>query len=179
MAPRTKTNTAAARKAAASAPESGKTLADGGISADFDLEGALPYLVARAGTRMGQAFSRELRRFQLTLTEWRVCAALHHEPHQRLSQLAAHTSTEPSTLSRVVEGMLQRGLLLRDRSDEDGRALALALTDEGRDLTLRIVPLAQLFERVALAGLNAAQADALRSMLRVVYDNLAVLDSGE
>lgn len=50
---------------------------------------------------------------------------------------------------------------------------------KGRDLTLRIVPLAQLFERVALGGLNAARADALRSMLRRVYDNLAVLDSGE
>lgn len=179
MATRKRASVITLKPAVAGASESDKTLADGGIAAGFDLERALPYLVARAGTRMGQAFSRELKRFQLTLTEWRVCAALHHEPHQRLSQLAAHTSTEPSTLSRVVDGMLQRGLLVRERSDEDGRALALALTDEGRDLTLRIVPLAQLFERVALAGLNAAQADALRGMLRVVYDNLAVLDSEE
>jgi len=179
MPTRKRANAAATEKAPAGASERHKALVDACIQADFDLEDALPYLVARACTRMGQSFSRELRRFQLTLTEWRVCAALHHEPHQRLSQLAAHTSTEPSTLSRVVDGMLQRGLLVRDRSDEDGRALALALTDEGRDLTLRIVPLAQLFERVALAGLNAAQADALRSMLRTVYDNLAVLDSGE
>jgi len=128
---------------------------------------------------MGQAFSKEIRRFDLSLTEWRVCAALQHAPHQRLSQLAEHTSAEPSTLSRVVDGLLQRGLLVRDRSDEDGRALALSLTESGRDLTLRIVPLAQLFERVALAGLNAAQADALRSMLRTVYANLAVLDSSD
>lgn len=128
---------------------------------------------------MGQAFSKELKRFQLSLTEWRVCVALHHVPHQRLSDLAAHTSTEPSTLSRVVEGLLQRGLLVRDRSDEDGRALALSLTDTGRDLTVRIIPLAQLFERVSLSGLNSAQADALRSMLRIVYDNLAVLDRDE
>jgi hypothetical protein len=53
------------------------------------------------------------------------------------------------------------------------------LTEAGRGLTLRVVPLAQLFERVALAGLNAAQADALRSMLRTVYANLAVLDSSD
>lgn len=154
-------------------------LASGGISHDFDLETALPYLLARAGTRMGQAFSKELRRFDLSLTEWRVCAALHHMPHQRLSQLAAHTSTEPSTLSRLVDGMLQRGLLVRDRSDEDARALALSLTEAGMELTLRIVPLAQLFERVALGGISSAQAEALRSMLRTVYDNLEVLDKSE
>src|SRR3982750_1571681 len=71
--------------------------------ADHDLERALPYLIARAGTRMAQAFGKELKRFDLSLTEWRICVALHHKAHQRLSELALHTSTEPSTLSRVVD----------------------------------------------------------------------------
>ncbi|MBT2324863.1 MarR family transcriptional regulator [Variovorax paradoxus] len=127
--------------------------------------------------RMGQSFSKELKQFKLSLTEWRVCVALHHQAHQRLSDLALHTSTEPSTLSRVVEGLLQRGVLVRDRSDEDARALALSLTEAGRDLTLRIIPLAQLYERVSLSGLTFAQAESLRDMLRMVYDNLAVLDN--
>ena len=143
---------------------------------DHDLERAIPYLLARAGMRMGQAFSKELKPFDLSLTEWRVCVALQHKAHQRLSELAAHTATEPSTLSRVVDGLLQRGLLVRDRSGEDARALALNLTDEGRDLTQRIIPLAQLYERVSLAGLTSAQTEALRDMLRSIYANLAVLD---
>jgi len=155
-------------------PHAAKAPAGGAI--DHDLERAIPYLLARAGARMGQAFSKELKPFQLNLTEWRVCVALQHKPHQRLSELASHTSTEPSTLSRVIDGLLQRGLLVRDRSDEDARALALNLTAQGRDLTQRIIPLAQLYERVSLAGLTAAQADALRDMLRSIYDNLAVLD---
>jgi DNA-binding MarR family transcriptional regulator len=144
---------------------------------DHDLERAIPYLLARAGMRMGQSFSKELKQFKLSLTEWRVCVALHHKAHQRLSDLALHTSTDPSTLSRVVDGLLQRGIVVRDRSDEDARALALSLTEAGRDLTLRIIPLAQVYERVSLSGLTAAQAESLRDMLRMVYDNLAVLDN--
>ncbi|MDM0084675.1 MarR family transcriptional regulator [Variovorax sp. J31P179] len=118
-----------------------------------------------------------MKQFNLSLTEWRVCVALHHLPQQRLSDLALHTSTEPSTLSRVVDGLLQRGVLVRDRSDEDARALALELTDAGRELTLRIIPLAQVYERVSLSGLTAVQAESLRQMLRMVYENLAVLDN--
>jgi DNA-binding MarR family transcriptional regulator len=167
------------KRVVAAVREKAQTPANGGISSDHDLERALPYLIARAGTRMGQAFSKELKRFQITLTEWRVLVALYHLPDQRLSDLAAHTSTEPSTLSRVVDGLLQRGLVARDRSGDDGRALALSLTAEGRDLTLRIIPLAQLYERVSLSGLTSAQADALRDMLRIVYDNLAILDRDE
>ena len=67
--------------------------------------------------------------------------------------------------------------LVRDRSDADARALALSLTEAGRDLTLRIIPLAQVYERVSLSGLSPAQAESLRDMLRMVYDNLAVLDN--
>jgi DNA-binding MarR family transcriptional regulator len=162
------------RRARADSPSKSGESAD--KSSDHDLERAIPYLLARAGSRMGQAFGRELKQFGLSLTEWRVCIALHHKAHQRLSDLALLTSTEPSTLSRVVDGLLQRGLLVRDRSGEDGRALALSLTESGRDLALRIIPLAQLYERVSLSGLTPAQAESLRDMLRLVYDNLAVLD---
>lgn len=126
---------------------------------------------------MGQSFSKELKRFNLSLTEWRVCVALHHKEHQRLSDLASHTSTDASTLSRVVDGLLQRGVLVRERSNEDARALALGLTEAGRDLTLRIIPLAQLYERVSLSGLSNAQTESLRDMLVMVYNNLAVLDN--
>jgi MarR family transcriptional regulator, organic hydroperoxide resistance regulator len=151
--------------------------ASAGKQADHDLERAIPYLLARAGTRMGQSFSKELKQFKLSLTEWRVCVALHHKEHQRLSDLALHTSTDASTLSRVVDGLLQRGILVRERSNEDARAIALGLTEAGRELTLRIIPLAQLYERVALSGLSTVQAEALRDMLAMVYDNLAVLDT--
>ena len=153
-----------------------KSRAAAGAVLDNDLQNSIPYLVARAGVRMGQSFTRELRKFDLTLTEWRVCSALGHKPHQRLSEVALNTSTEPSTLSRVMDGLMQRGLLIRERSDEDARALALSLTPEGMDITQRLIPIAQLYERVSLNGFSSAQADQLRDMLKLLYDNMAPLD---
>src|SRR5206468_1854450 len=78
------------RLQAETAPEAN---ASAGKTPDHDLERAIPYLLARAGMRMGQSFSKELKQFNLSLTEWRVCVALHHKEHQRLSDLASHTST--------------------------------------------------------------------------------------
>lgn len=146
---------------------------------DNDLQNSIPYLIARAGVRMGQSFTREMRKFNMTLTEWRVCSTLSHKPHQRLSEVALNTSTEPSTLSRVVDGMMQRGLLIRERSGDDARALALSLTPEGMDVTQRLIPIAQLYERVSLNGFSSAQADQLRDMLKLLYDNMAPLDHEE
>jgi len=75
-----------------------------------------------------------------------------------------------------VDGLMQRGILIRARSDGDARAVALRLTPEGMDITQRLIPMAQLYERVALNGFSAAQADLLRDMLKRLYDNMAPLD---
>lgn len=157
-------------------PKPEKKDEDAKIWIDHDLENAIPYLLARAGMRMGQAFTQELKPFGLSLQEWRVCAALHHQPQQRLAELAEHTAAEPSTLSRMVEGLLQRNLVVRNRCADDARALALSLTAEGDALVQRIIPLAQLYERVALSGIPAAQVELLRETLRRIYANMDTLD---
>lgn len=141
-----------------------------------NLERAVPYLLARAGERMGNSFSRELRPFKLTLNEWRVCVALHLDAHQRLSEIAAHTSADLSTISRVIDGLIKRGLAQRDRSAEDARAIAVGLTPEGIVLTEKIIPIAQLYERVALSGISDEEAENLRGLLRRLYDNIGILD---
>lgn len=125
---------------------------------------------------MGQAFTSELKPFGLTLNDWRVCVSLRHKPHQRLMELSQNTSVDASTLSRLVDGLLKRGLLVRERSSEDARAVALCLTSEGEVLVDKVIPLAQLYERVALAGIDAGQAELLRSVLQRMYDNMALLE---
>jgi DNA-binding MarR family transcriptional regulator len=140
------------------------------------LDNAVPYLLARAGEKMGGTFSKELRPYGMTLNEWRVSSALHQRPHQRLSDLANHTSSDISTLSRVVDGLIKRGLAQRDRSSEDARAIAVSLTAEGAVLTEKIIPLAQVYERVALSGITDEEAVLLRRLLRKIYDNIDILD---
>jgi DNA-binding MarR family transcriptional regulator len=162
-------------RASRTAPK--KKLANASKIATHDLDTALPYLLARAGVRMGQAFSRDLKPFDLSLGEWRILAALLQAPHQRLAELAQHTSAEPSTLSRTVDALATRQLLVRERAGDDARALALRLSAQGEDLAQRIVPLAQLYERVALAGISSAEIDLLKDMLRRIYANMDNLDS--
>ena len=47
------------------------------------------------------------------------------------------------------------------------------------DITPRLIPIAQLYERVSLNGFSSAQADQLRDMLKLLYDNMAPLDHEE
>ncbi|MES2185375.1 MAG: MarR family transcriptional regulator [Pseudomonadota bacterium] len=144
--------------------------------AAHDLERAIPYLLARAGARMGNAFSQVVKPQGLSLSEWRVCASLHHQPQQTLSQLVLHASVDMSTLSRIVDRLEKQGWVVRGRSEQDGRAVSLSLSESGRAKTRELIPMAQHYEATALADFSAAETELLRGFLLRLYTNAEALD---
>jgi DNA-binding MarR family transcriptional regulator len=144
-------------------------------SVEHDLEKAIPFLLARAGARMGNAFARALKAHDLSLSEWRVCASLQYTPAQTLSELAAHASTDLSALSRIVDRLVVRKLAARKRCDDDKRAIRISLTPKGTTLTQEIVPLARRYEVVALSDFTPAEVRVLRDMLVRLYRNATPL----
>ena len=153
---------------------------DAETDAAFDITVYLPYLINRTGVELAGAFSREIGHHGVTLQMWRVLAALHHRDGLRISDLAGLTSIDISTLSRLIGKMEKRCLVTRRRSPEaDGRVVTVVVTPAGQAATRAIVPVAQRYETMALAGFTADEAAALKQMLIRVYANLAgdALDS--
>jgi len=132
----------------------------------------LPYLLNRAGARIAAAFSEEMRPLGATLQMWRVLAALGERDGRRMGDLSETTSIEVSTLTRLVDTMEKKGLVARQPDGADARAVVLRATPAGRRLTQRILPIAERYETVALAGFSAAEAKALKAALRRLYANM-------
>jgi DNA-binding MarR family transcriptional regulator len=141
------------------------------------LDSYLPYLLNRAGARIAGAFSEEVRPLGATLQIWRVLAAL-RERHdgRRMGDLSETTSIEVSTLTRLVDSMEKKGLVSRRRDAGDARAVLLQVTPAGRRLTRRILPIAERYEAVALAGFNVAEIRTLKAALRRLYTNMTALN---
>lgn len=136
------------------------------------LNGYLPYLLNRAGARIATAFSEEVRPFGATLQTWRVLAALHERDGRRMGDLSETTSIEVSTLTRLVDGMEKKGLVVRRRDATDARAVTLHATPAGRRMTRMILPIAERYEKVALQGFSEAEATVLKTALRRLFDNM-------
>jgi DNA-binding MarR family transcriptional regulator len=136
------------------------------------LDSYLPYLLNRAGARIAASFSDKVRPLGATLQMWRVLAALRDQNGRRMGDLSMTTSIEVSTLTRLVDNMEKKGLVARRRDPQDARAIVLHATPAGRRLTQRIVPIAERYETVALAGFNAAETEILKAALRRLYVNM-------
>jgi DNA-binding MarR family transcriptional regulator len=141
------------------------------------LDSYLPYLLNRAGTRIATSFGEEVRPLGATLQIWRVLAALRERDGRRMGDLSSTTSIEVSTLTRLVDNMEKKGLVIRRRDPEDARAIVLHVSAAGRRLTQRILPIAERYERVALQGFDAREAKVLKEALRRLYANMDGLQS--
>ncbi|MGH7004348.1 MAG: MarR family winged helix-turn-helix transcriptional regulator [Alphaproteobacteria bacterium] len=152
---------------------------------DFDITRYLPYLINRTGVRIASTFTDAIRTHGITLQMWRVLAALDHDDGQRISDLAALTSIDVSTLSRILDAMQEKGLIERRRGNgrgnarergADARVVTVHATKTGHAITAKIIPLARHYEAVALTGFSPAEAEALKAMLIRVYENIETLE---
>lgn len=136
------------------------------------LDHYLPYLLNRAGARLAASFEKDVRPLGASLQTWRVLAALRARDGRRMGDLAETTAIEVSTLTRLVDGMERRGLVKRQRDPADARVVLLHVAPAGRRLTERLLPIADRYERVALAGFSTREAETLRRALRRLYANM-------
>jgi DNA-binding MarR family transcriptional regulator len=145
------------------------------LATNHHLEKAIPFLLARAGARMGNAFSKALKPYRISLSEWRICASLQHTPCQALTELAVHIAGDLSALSRTVDRLVALDLVVREKCALDGRVVRIALNANGKRLASDITPLARHYEAVALSDFSASEVKTLRSMLQRLYKNASPL----
>jgi DNA-binding MarR family transcriptional regulator len=142
----------------------------------LDLGDYLPYLVNRVGTIIAQQFGEQaLAPHRLSIAMWRVMAVLASNGSQRQIDLADLTSTEASTLSRLVTRLVRIGLVTRARSANSNREVTVKLSARGTALVARLIPIAREYEAAAIAGLSGQELSVLKRCLRRVYGNMKSL----
>jgi DNA-binding MarR family transcriptional regulator len=118
--------------------------------------------------RLTRALDAELdRRHGLTLSAAEVLGRLAATEHRcmRLSKLAAATGLSLSRISRIVDSLAARGLVIRKGRDDDARAVEAHLTEAG--LALGREAQASHFASVQARFFDQLSAEELTTLSRV------------
>jgi len=103
---------------------------------------------------------------------WRVLAVLSNRGEQRQIDLSGMTSIDVSTLSRLVTRLVHMGLVTRSRSKNNSREVVVELSEKGRDVVGRLIPVAKTLERAAIAGVPAKDLAVVKRCLHRIYANM-------
>ena len=91
-----------------------------------DLAAELRVAVMKTSRRLRLESSSEA----LTPGQYSVLAGLRTEPHT-IGELAARERVAAPSMTRIVKGLLEAGLVTRTASEHDGRQVVISLTPEG------------------------------------------------
>lgn len=70
-------------------------------------------------------------RGMLSVPQWRALRRISREPATSVSALAEHLSASLPTTSRIVSGLVEKGLVARESARTDRRQVELSITSQG------------------------------------------------
>lgn len=113
---------------------------------------SLLLLLKQAERRIELGLLPELDEFELTIEQWRVMSALHEEPGLPMTTLAETAVLPPASLTRHVDKLVERGLVLRRIHPEDKRRIVTALSPVGATVAVRLRAAERRVERALDVG---------------------------
>jgi DNA-binding MarR family transcriptional regulator len=100
----------------------------------------------------------------LSLTQLRVLAILRdYEP--KMAELAAYLGLDRSSVSGLIDRAVKRGLVRRDTSSDDGRAVRVSFTPDGQRLARELTDEIGALIAPMTGGLSSAEQKRLGVLL--------------
>lgn len=138
----------------------------------------LSYRLSRTSSALSRSAALRYRReFDVSLGEWRSIALIAADPTLTLNRLARRAGLDKAQMSRVVRGLVERGLV--SRTAGPGRSRQLALTEAGLTVYRGLITAANERDSAFAEVLSDEEARALGRALDKLTDLALSLERRE
>ncbi|MHB1274104.1 MAG: MarR family winged helix-turn-helix transcriptional regulator [Rhodanobacter sp.] len=134
--------------------------------APLELEHFLPYRLSILSNTISQSIADDYqKRYDLSLTEWRVMAVLARFAGLSAREVAERTAMDKVAVSRALARLVEAGRVSRHMHNLDKRRSVLDLTEDGWAIHDVVAPMARARERAVLEKLTAEECTWLVRIL--------------
>ncbi len=142
---------------------------------DLDLGQSLFFLIKRTS----RAFMRRLNRsfaeagHDVTGEQWRTLTSLWYKDGRRQQDLADVVHKDKTSITRLLDGMEKRDLVVRIPDRLDRRQKLIYLTDKGKRLREELMQIVQRTSLGAQQGIEPEHLDVFTDVLAKIRENLS------
>ncbi len=140
----------------------------------YTLENSIGFLVRRLARALHQHLNASLVKagFDVHSEHWVILATLGHKDGQCQQYLAFVTSRDKTNITRLLDDMEQRNLLVRVPDQQDRRQKLIYLTNAGKALYQELVPIVQKTLAAAQHNVASNELSLFKKVLNQMYHNL-------
>jgi DNA-binding MarR family transcriptional regulator len=134
---------------------------------------SLGFIIYRTALALKSALQRSFKEngYEITGEQWAIIRHLWEEEALSQRELAEKTSKDKPNITRMLDALEKKHLILRQSDPRDRRKYCVYLTKEGKQLYERLLPLTQSLRQRVTQNLAPAEIDLAKEILNKVYHN--------
>jgi len=131
-----------------------------------ELTAHLGFWLRAVSNHVSHAFARKVAAEDVTVAEWVMMRALYGKDPMAPSRLADEMRMTRGAITKLADRLIDKTLIVRKASRDDGRAQTLALTARGNDLVPKLAALADRNDAEFFGHLTPAEQRTLERLLK-------------
>ena len=129
------------------------------------------FLVYDAQRSIYKVLESALRPYDLTPGQWNLINQLDRAGELSQKELAEKTRKEQATITRYLDTLERKGLIVRNKHKTDRRAHVVSITQEARDLLKEVEPATLVAAQALIEDINQQELDTFVSVLAHLKQN--------
>lgn len=136
------------------------------------MRGYLPHYISRLMNVLNLRLLEHLRPLQITVQQFRIMQMLDAREVASVGEISRDTVIEQSVVSRIVDQLERRRLVVRSKRKGNARIVDVRLTEEGRATYALMKPYAQAIVADTVSALSGPERRAMEDMLQRMFDHV-------
>ncbi len=132
---------------------------------------AIGVLLGRAALLKDRVLDSHLESEGITAAQFKVLIIVTQYQVDTPAELCRYLGLDSGSMTRMLDRLVQKGLILRDRCAEDRRQVRLALTDEGQRVANRLPEIGAAAMNELVGVLQPEELTTLESLLAKLLVN--------
>ena len=138
---------------------------------NYVIEESIGYLIKQAHLALQRTIDAKMAALDLTAMQWGPLMLLAYGKANTAAEMSRCGGVETSTITRMLDRLEAKGLLVRKRSESDRRIIYLELTEEGQQLVAKVPDLLAESLNRHLRGFNVEELATAKSLLKRIIAN--------
>jgi DNA-binding MarR family transcriptional regulator len=109
----------------------------------------------------------------LTVDQWVVLKQISENNGGSQVEIGQSTVKDAPTTTRIIDQLVKKNLISKQLDPEDRRRYMVFITEKGRKLIERLLPVVQAYRRIPVKDFSATEQQDLIGLLQRMLQNLA------
>jgi len=140
---------------------------------NFEVDDTLGFILNKVNGKLKNELFKKSKAYNITSEQWGILNFLWSNEGITPKELSDLTLKDKPNTNRILFDLEKKGLVIRKAHPTDKRSYQMFLTDEGRNLRVKLVPIVITLLERATHNIEKKRIEELKVILNEIYANLS------